>query len=227
MMTFSNMTAADSTDAELVALSRAGNRDAFGQIVARYQSLICSLAYSATGCLGHSEDLAQETFITAWTSLCHLREPQKLRAWLCGIARNCINRFLRHEGREPAAAAQPLEVMPETLASEPLPPELAINREEEAILWRALERLPESYRGPLVLFYREGQSAEQKAVLLALSENAVRQRLTRGRKLLTDEVAAFVQSALKQTAPGRAFTLGVLASLPVFATTASAATGPV
>lgn len=223
-MTITNMTAADSTDAELVALSRAGNRDAFGRIVSRYQSLICSLAYSATGCLGHSEDLAQETFITAWTSLRHLREPQKLRAWLCGIARNCINSFLRRECHEPAAAAEPLEVVPETFAPEPLPPERAINREEEAILWRALERLPENYRGPLVLFYREGQSVEQTASLLELSEDAVKQRLARGRKLLTDEVAAFVESALKQSAPGRAFTLGVLASLPVFATTASAAT---
>src|SRR5262245_9637764 len=77
-------------DAKLVQASLSGNRDAFGQIVSRYQSLICSLAYSATGSLGASEDLAQETFITAWKRLQHLREHHKLRAWLCGIARNRI-----------------------------------------------------------------------------------------------------------------------------------------
>ena len=68
-------------DAELVAQCLAGNRDAFGHIVSRYQSLICSLAYSATGNLGQSEDLAQETFITAWKHLRHLREQNKLRSW--------------------------------------------------------------------------------------------------------------------------------------------------
>jgi hypothetical protein len=45
----------DSKDAALVALSLTGDREAFGQIVARYQSLICSLAYSATGSLAQSE----------------------------------------------------------------------------------------------------------------------------------------------------------------------------
>jgi DNA-directed RNA polymerase specialized sigma24 family protein len=46
---------------EATGQSLAGNRDAFGWIVARYQSLLCSLAYSATGSLNQSEDLAQET----------------------------------------------------------------------------------------------------------------------------------------------------------------------
>ena len=54
------------SDAVLVADCLAGQREAFGQIVARYQTLICSLAYSRTGSLSQSEDLAQETFIAAW-----------------------------------------------------------------------------------------------------------------------------------------------------------------
>ncbi len=74
MMTTNLMPATANNDAELVGGTLAGNRDAFGQIVSRYQSLICSLAYSATGSLGQSEDLAQETFITAWKHLGHLRE---------------------------------------------------------------------------------------------------------------------------------------------------------
>ena len=69
-----------SSDSELVTRSLAGNRDAFGRIVARYQSLLCSLAYSATGSLSQSEDLAQETFVAAWKQLADLREPEKLRS---------------------------------------------------------------------------------------------------------------------------------------------------
>src|ERR1700730_13952844 len=106
MMTSNPMPAATLNDADLVSESLAGNRDAFGQIVARYQSLVCSLAYSATGSLSQSEDLAQETFVTAWKQLGDLREREKLRAWLCGIARNLINNSLRKSGREPSHRAE-------------------------------------------------------------------------------------------------------------------------
>ena len=108
MLTTAAMSLAIPTDADLVGETLSGDRDAFGRIITRYQSLICSLAYSATGSLGQSEDLAQETFITAWKHLSHLRERDKLRAWLCGIARNRINGFLRREGREPVQNAEPL-----------------------------------------------------------------------------------------------------------------------
>lgn len=105
------MTNSANPDAQLVAASLSGDREAFGGIVARYQSLVCSLAYSATGSLSQSEDLAQETFIAAWKQLGHLRDPAKLRSWLCGIARNLINNWLRRQGREPSHAAEPLETI--------------------------------------------------------------------------------------------------------------------
>src|SRR6476620_2116086 len=130
----------DSSDSELVTRSLAGNRDAFGRIVVRYQSLLCSLAYSATGSLSQSEDLAQETFFAAWKHLADLREPAKLRAWLCGIARNLINNFLRAQGREPSHRAETLEAIVEPRSAEPLPVERAISTEEAEILWRSLER---------------------------------------------------------------------------------------
>ena len=169
-------------DATLVAASLAGDRNAFGSIVARYQALICSVAYSAIGRLGQSEDVAQETFLAAWQHLGQLREPAKLRSWLCGIARNRVNRALGREEGEPSYAAEPLDRAHETPAAEPVPSERTISREEEAIMWRSLERLPVVYREPLVLFYREHQSIERVAAALDLTEDAVKQRLSRGRK---------------------------------------------
>ena len=210
-------------DAELVAESLAGNRAAFGQVVARYQSLLCALAYNATGSLTQSEDLAQETFVTAWKQLAGLREPAKLRPWLCGIVRCLIGKTLRRDGREPVHAAEPLDAVHELAAPGPLPPDYAISKEEEAILWRSLERIPDTYREPLILFYREHQSVEQVAAVLELSEDAVKQRLSRGRKLLHEQVLAFVEGALQRTNPGKAFTLGVLAALPLFTASAKAA----
>src|SRR5438445_3433579 len=213
----------DFSDSKLVTESLAGNRDAFGWIVSRYQSLLCSLAYSATGSLSQSEDLAQETFFTAWKQLADLREPEKLRSWLCRISRNLTFDALRRQGREPIHKAESLEEIQESPAPEPLPSDYTISREEEAILWRSIERIPESYREPLVLYYREHQSVENVALVWDLSEDAVKQRLSRGRKLLHEQVLAFVEGALERTSPGKAFTIGVLAALPAFTISAKAA----
>ena len=224
MIPTSMLSAAHLDDAELVAASLAGNRNAFGEIVARYQALICSLAYSATGSVRQSEDLAQETFVNAWQNLAQLRETAKLRSWLCGIVRHRISRTLDRNRREPSHAAEPLDAAHESAALEALPSEEAITREEQTILWRSLEQIPETYREPLILFYRENQSIERVAAELELSEDAVKQRLSRGRKLLQDQVATFVEGALRQTTPTRVFTLSVLEALPALAIPASVLT---
>ena len=203
------------TDAELVARTLAGSREAFGEIVARYQTLICSVTYCATGSLTQSQDLSQETFLTAWKQLADLREPASLRSWLCGIARNLNHRARRSQQREPTHAAESLEAANEAHAPEIAPADHTISREEESILWRALERIPENFREPLILFYRQHHSIEQVAELLDLSEDAVKQRLSRGRKLLQEEVTAFVEGALRQSAPGPAFCATVVAALPL------------
>jgi RNA polymerase sigma factor (sigma-70 family) len=219
-----NSQAMESSDASLVADSLTGDREAFGKIVARYQTLISSLAYSGTGSLTQSEDLAQETFVAAWRQLASLREPDKLRPWLCGIARNHIYDAIKKRAREPISAAETLDTLHESQTTGPLPQELTIHKEEEAILWRSVERIPEIYREPLILFYREQQSIEAVARNLELTEDTVKQRLSRGRKLLHEQVLALVEGTLERTNPGKAFTLVVLASLPSLTISTSAAT---
>jgi RNA polymerase sigma factor (sigma-70 family) len=217
MITIKEMPMIECNDTFLVAESLDGNRDAFRQIVERYKTLICSLAYSATGNLSRSEDIAQETFLAAWRQLRFLREPEKLRAWLCGIARRRIQKNFEHDGREPAHNAAPLENVQNSPAMAALPSEQATSREQEAILWRSLEKIPELYRDPLILYYRENQSIEQVSLALDLTEDAVKKRLSRGRKLLRDEVQTFVENTLHRTAPGQSFSVAVIAKLPLAA----------
>lgn len=205
------------SDAELVADSLGGNRDAFRRIVERYQTLICSIAYNATGSVSRSEDVAQETFIAAWQQLPSLRDPGKLRSWLCGIVRHRAYRNLRDELREPVSHAAALAETCDAPAPDIMPSEQAVSREEEAILWRSLEKISDLYREPLILFYREHRSVGQVAAALELSEDTVKQRLSRGRKLLQDEVQVFVENTLRRTAPGRAFSTEVLMVLPTAA----------
>ena len=201
-------------DADLVAAFLAGERETFARIVERYQRLLCSLAYAATGSVSESEDVAQETFIAAWGQLPELREPEKLRPWLCGILRHKVGRYRRQFGRDAVFGAESVEAVSD-LATDEIPvAEKTMLAEEQALMWHALAQLPELYREPLVLYYRESRSIEHVAVALDLTEDAVKQRLARGRKMLQEQVLAFVEGALVRTTPGRAFTLGVLGALP-------------
>ena len=204
------------SDAELVAATLAGNRQAYGRIVERYQRLLCSLAFSATGGINQSEDLAQETFVDAWRQLAELREPEKLRPWLCGILRFKVSRLRRADGREPVRRADPLDEVAEVASADLAVPDQAVHQEEQALMWSALERVPEIYREPLVLYYREHRSVEHVAAALDLTEDAVKQRLARGRKILQEQVLAFVEGALRRTTPGKLFTIATLAALPAF-----------
>ena len=204
------------TDADLVERSLDRDRSAFEQIVSRYQTLVCSIALAAVGDVTQSEDIAQETFLTAWRRLSDLREPAKLRPWLCGIARNLAANSLRRR-----RVTQPID--PALESSELSPHDQAAGREEQMILSRSLERIPFLYRQPLILYYRQDQSVCEVAEAMSLSEETVRQRLSRGRKLLQAEVSSLLEIALRQSAPKRAFTMGVIAALPVAFTSAKAA----
>ena len=205
------------TDAELVQACKGGDRSAFGQIVDRYQSLVCAIAYSGTGDLALSQDLAQETFLAAWKGLEGLREPGKLKAWLSGIVRRLAISARRR--RQPVG----LDAAADAASKLPSPLDEVIGREQEAVLWRSLEAIPETYREPLVLFYRESRSVARVAEALELSEDAVKQRLSRGRQMLKEQVAALVESALERTRPGSALTVAILAALPAAAPQAAAA----
>ncbi|MDF1861708.1 MAG: sigma-70 family RNA polymerase sigma factor [Verrucomicrobiales bacterium] len=204
-----------STEIRLLELCGKGDRAAYEQLVTRYQGLICSLAYSALGNRAKSEDLAQETFVVAWQKLKSLRDLSKFKSWLCGIARNLINQSIRQQVRNPVSTATSLEVVAETASGELSPAEEAIRAEEEALVWQSLEQIPETYREPLILFYREDQSIQHVAGALDLSTDTVKQRLSRGRKMLREEVATMVELTLTNSKPTTRFTAAVLAALPL------------
>jgi RNA polymerase sigma factor (sigma-70 family) len=200
------------TDAELVAASRGGNREAFGQIVRKYQSMISGLIYAACGDLHRSEDVAQETFISAWKSLSGLSDPAKLPAWLCQIARHRIADQFRESVSQKVKLQRELGEG-DIAAGEA--PDRAMIAEENEILWRTLQRVPQPYRETLVLYYRQGRSTAEVAAAMETTDAGVRQRLARGRQMLREELAVRLERNLAASAPGEAFSLSVIAALPL------------
>src|SRR5262249_29061465 len=213
---------ASDSDPDLWQLVCQGSASAFEALVRRYQSRVCAVAYSACGDLALSEDVAQETFWTAWRHRASLERPGQLGSWLCGIARN-LGKNARRRASRPAESAGALDVTTELPTDEPGPAEEAVSREEESLVWKALEQIPETYREPLVLFYREDQSIAEVAAAMDLSEDAVKQRLSRGRSMLREQVAELVEVGLRRSRPGRKFTLAVMTGLAAHAAGAKTA----
>ncbi|MGE0870020.1 MAG: sigma-70 family RNA polymerase sigma factor [Kofleriaceae bacterium] len=196
------------TDGELLEASRRGERDAFGALVERYQDVVCAVTYSRTRDQALSEDVAQDTFIAAWRQLDQLREPGRLRSWLCGIARNLASKARRRSDRE-TAVDQPIAI------SERNPFDDVCAAEAEQVVADALARVPEAYRDVLVLYYREQWSARDIADALGLTETTVAQRLVRGRQYLADGVSSLVETSLRNHRKRRNLAAGVLAALPL------------
>ena len=209
------------SDAELLEASRRGERDAFGALIERYQGVVSAVTYSRTGDHALSEDVAQDTFIAAWHQLGQLREPGRLRSWLCGIARNLARKARRRSARE-----APLERVLVFEGANPF--DHAAQAESGRVVRDALLRVPETYRDVLVLYYRDQRSVRDVAAALGLTEAAVLQRLARGRQYLADGVTDLVERALRTPRTSRNLAALVLAALPaaIAPSRADAATSP-
>ena len=195
------------TDAELLEASKRGEHAAFGSIVERYQDVVCAVSYSRTRDQALSEDVAQETFLAAWRQLHQLREPGRLRSWLCGIASNLAKKARKRSARETL-------IDDPQVTSRENPFEAVSEAQAERVVGEALARVPETYRDVLVLYYREQRSIRDVARALDISESASLQRLARGRQYLADGVNTLVEKSLRGL-PRKSLVAGVVAALPM------------
>jgi RNA polymerase sigma factor (sigma-70 family) len=198
------------TDAELVEASRRGEREAFGQLVTRYQDVVCAVSFSSTGNWALSQDVAQDTFLTAWRQLGQLREIGRLRSWLCSIARNLARKARKRTDRE-----APVEESDDFVAMDANPFDRAAQAEVDRVVREALARIPDGYRETLVLYYCENRSIRDVAAVLGVSEDAAMQRLTRGRRYLASGVSDLVERSLRGARPRKGLAAAVVAALPL------------
>jgi RNA polymerase sigma factor (sigma-70 family) len=190
-----------------------GDPKAFEVIVAKYQELVCAITYSGIVDVQQSEELAHQTFINAWNRLSQLRDLSKFRPWLCSIARNHVKSFKKKRKRDILQKAIPMEYVNGTPIDDSGPLESAIRKEHMELVDAAIGQIPEQYREPLVLYYRRQESVSQVAQSLDLSEEIVKKRLQRGRKMIKEQIHSIVEKTLSATGPKKAFTAAVIASI--------------
>lgn len=165
------------TDAELVAAARAGSDAAFSRLVERHQPVVRAfLRRTLGGNRDEADDVAQETFVTAWGVLGSLKEPSGVRAWLCGIAWRKARDRSRGLARAAARDGAWLE------ASEAPP---GVSAEDRIAMAAAITELKPDERACVSLCLADGFSHAEAAVVLGLPLGTVKSHVQRGRgKLL-------------------------------------------
>ena len=160
------------TDSELVAASRAGDRDAFGVLVERHRRHVYQLCYRFVGNHEEASDLAQDVFLRAYRGLRGFKGNSALATWLYRIGVNvCLNRVsARSKGPRiaPLEAAQGVDHAAERA-------DTRLERDERAAEVRAaIARLPDKQRATLILRVYHDLPHEQIAGILGSSVGAVK-----------------------------------------------------
>ncbi len=206
--------------------ARQGDARAFADIVAVTQNMVTSVALAVVRDVQHSEDIAQEAYLTAWKRLKHLRNSDSFLPWLRQITRNRARDHLRKLRVRPGDQSQAEDASDilERLDGHGRSSEDEVLRaEEDQLITLALEALPDESREVLTLYYREDQSSKQVARLLGLSDAAVRKRLSRARAGLREDVERRFGQTIARSVPGMAFTAAVASMLTTASPPAAAA----
>lgn len=203
--------------------ARRGSQEAYGRIVSACQNTVTAIALAITHDVQASEDIAQEAFLRAWQRLDRLKNSTSFLPWLRQITRNLARDYLRTQHHKPLSGEAAEIAIGIAADPSPAPEEHLLRTEEEMAAADIISALPEDSRETLLLYYREGQSSQQVADLLGLSDAAVRKRLSRARGLVREEMLRRFGDFARRTAPGTAFTVLVAASLMTTAPVASAA----
>jgi len=175
---------------KLIARSLTQDPDAFGQLVERYATVIVNLAYRMVGDRTEAEDLAQETFVTAFKALPTFRAESKFSTWLYRIAANKCKDWLR--AKRPGQSIHDVdieEVLDDRVVEERTPERLLSQQQVAERLGGAIQRLPPLYREAFVLKHVEGLSYEEMQEILGVNTDTLKMRVYKGRLQLSRELA--------------------------------------
>ena len=202
--------------------ARNGDQGAYGRIVAACQNTVTAVALAITHDVSASEDIAQDAFLSAWQHLKRLQNPPSFLPWLRQITRNLARDHLRASRHRPLDG-KGAEIAIELAADpSPTPMQQLVEDEREHAAAELISALPEDSREVLLLFYREGQSSQQVALLLGMSDAAVRKRLSRARASLREDLLARFGEFAADSAPGVAFTSVIATALSIASPPAAA-----
>lgn len=192
---------ADSEDLRLVEGLRGGVERSYEELLGRFQQPVYTLALRLLNDPSEASDVVQEVFLKVFRNIASFRGQSTLKTWIYRItvneAHNARRWFFRHRGREVELDNEPeesrnwKEIIPDKSRS---PFDIAVDRERQAMMESALERINPIFRDAVVLRDVADLSYEEIAEILRISLGTVKSRILRGREALRDELAGSLKS---------------------------------
>lgn len=183
---------------DLFRKSAQGDTASFGEVVRRYRYLVYATALQIVKDPAAAQDVAQDTFISAFASLKNLRSMESFPSWLRRIARNKALAWRKVQDR-----LAPLEDAGD-LRSPAEPPEMEIEDEKKeddafrAEVRRIVSSLSDALRFPILLCYLDDIPTREAARFLGISEGAVRKRLHDGKKKLQERIVKLAERIFQE-----------------------------
>ncbi len=177
----------------------AARREAFGELVIRFQDMAFGCAFAVLGDVYLAQDTAQEAFVVAWQKLAQLREPAAFPGWFKRIVLTQCNRLLRCKRLQ----VLPLDAGANASTDDPGPHFSAERQDLLTKVLQAINALPENERLVTTLFYVNGYTQADIGEFLEVPVSTVNKRLYSARQRLKGSVVDLVKDDLHKKRPSR------------------------
>ena len=186
-------------DVQLIRRILSGDDEAFGILIQKYRKGVHALVWRKIGDFHYAEEITQDVFLQVYQKLSTLKNPSQFAGWLYVIVdRLCINWLQRHKPTEQSLEATSIREIEEfsyaCYVSEQRETEALERR--YAVVKKLLEKLPESERTVVTLYYLGEMTTKEIGKFLGVSVNTIKSRLRRARKRLLGDQELFVQKVL-------------------------------
>lgn len=170
------------TDLELIKLCLDGDNSYFTELVSRYKNLVYSIILRMINDNEEANDLAQEVFVKVYKNLDKYYPEFKFSTWIIRITTNHVIDYRRKKVKDTV----PISDVEYELSSDDSPEEAYIIKEEKEKLNKVLNKLPDMYKIPIVLYHQQGLSYQEISDIIDEPLSKVKNRIFRGRRMLKD-----------------------------------------
>lgn len=184
-------------DKRLIEQALQGNEKAFELLLKKYRNLVFSIMLKMVRNKQEAEDLTQEAFMKAFSSLSTFNDEFAFSTWLMKIAsNNCID-FLRKRKLKTYSIHEPINYKDEKIEidipdHDAGPERILIQSERSRMIEEAINELPERYRYVVILRHKEEKTYEEIAEIMNLPLGTVKAQIFRAREILNKKLRSML-----------------------------------
>ena len=186
-------------DVQLIHRILSGDSEAFTALVRKHQKGVHALAWRRIGDFHHAEEITQDTFVRVYKHLSKLKDPNQFSGWLYVITNRLCNTWLQ-DNKSPIGSVEDvsMEEIQRTSYERYILEQQAMDAREHRheLVKKLLEKLPESERTVITLYYLGEMTTREISKFLGVSVHTITSRLQRARKRLQQDEELFIQEVL-------------------------------